>query len=142
MFFCLKYLPGSLVGRWFQSVLDIPSPHWRAQVLVWLVGSHDMLAGRVRWPSEFVIESRPSVGWEYSHCLRPELATSDESGVPPVNSLLSESARLQVLNTVSAYFTAEMFLEWLTSITRVPYLETELAEIPSTFEHMYVCRQA
>lgn len=110
--------------------------------MVWLVGSRDMLDGLVRWPSEFVIESRPSIGWKYSHCLRPELATSDESGAPPVSSLLSESARLQVLNTVSAYFTEEMFLEWLTLIARVPYLETELAEIPSTFEHMYVCGRA
>ena len=110
--------------------------------MVWLVGSHDILAGRIRWPSEFVIESRPSVGWEYSHCLRPELAISDESGAVPVTSLLSETARLQVLNTVSTYFTEEMFLEWLTSITRVSYLETELAEIPSIFEHMYVCGHA
>lgn len=142
MFFCLKYLPGPLVQTWFQSVLNISSPHWRAQVLVWLVGVHDMLAGNIRWPSEFVIESRPSVSWEYSHCIRPELAISDESGAQPVISLLSESTRVQILNAAQSYFTKEMFLHWLTSIRRIPYLEAELSEIPSTFEHMYVCNLA
>jgi len=52
VFFCLKYLPSELVSNWFLSVLKISSPHWRAQVVVWLVGAHDLLQGRVKWPSE------------------------------------------------------------------------------------------
>ena len=40
MFFCLKYLPASLVETWLRSVLEITSPHWRAQVVVWMVGAH------------------------------------------------------------------------------------------------------
>ena len=62
MFFCLKYLPETMVGNWFRSVLAIKSPHWRAQILVWMVGVHDMLVGKINWPSELKIGARPSVG--------------------------------------------------------------------------------
>mgnify|MGYP003351056274 CR=1 FL=1 len=138
--FCLKYLPLDLVPPWFASVLAIESPHWRAQVLVWLVGAHDLLLGRVHWPSELKIGDRPSVDWDWSHCLAPRLATGDVSGASPVLSLLSEAARIEVLALAHSYFTEDVFLAWLESISRIPYLETELAEIPSTFEGLYVRR--
>lgn len=138
MFLCLKYLPPSLVPGWLTSVLAIRSPHWRAQVLVWLVGAHDMLRGVVRWPSEFLIEARPSVGWEWSHCLQPELATAEQAGAAPVDSFLPEPSRSAALSVAKVYFTEEVFLTWLDSIAQVPYLQAELAEIPSTFERLYV----
>ena len=128
------------MGAWFASILDIDSPHWRAQVIVWLVGANDLLRGHVHWPSEFQIGARPSVSWDWSHCLRSELAVSDNSGAPAVSSLLPEASRAKVLEVVHSYFTDEAFLEWLQSIDRVPYLKQELAEIPSTFEGLYVRR--
>jgi hypothetical protein len=138
MFFCLKYLPPPLVSGWLHSVLAISSPHWRAQVLVWLVGSRDLLTGEINWPSELRGDARPSVDWEWSHCLRRELAGRDESGAPSMTSLLPEDSRSQVLHAVRSYFTDDVFLEWLTSISSVSYLEYELAEIPSTFESQYL----
>jgi hypothetical protein len=140
MYLCLKYLPPSLVPNWFTSVLSIRSPHWRAQVLVWLVGSHEMLRGLIRWPSELKIEAHPSVGWEWSHCLRPELASSDQSGASPVESFLPPPSREGALAVASEDFTEDVYLSWLESISQVPYLEAELAAIPSTFESMYVRR--
>ena len=140
LFLCLKYLPPSLVPAWFTSVLAIDSPHWRAQVLVWLVGAYEMLRGQIKWPSELLIEAHPSISWEWSHCLRPELAASDKSGAPAVASLLSDTARTQTLEAVHSYFTSDVFLEWLESIASVPYLEAELGTIPSTFEDLYVLR--
>jgi len=140
LFFCMKYLPPALVSEWFSSVLAIESPHWRAQVLVWLIGSHDMLHGKVSWPSEFCIEDYPSVSWEWSHCLRPELASSDDSGAAAVASLLPETARVQVLKVVRLYFTEEVFLEWLDAIGSVPYLQAELGTLSSSFEDLYVRR--
>lgn len=140
LFFCIKYLPPSLVSEWFSSVLAITSPHWRAQLLVWLVGSHDLLRGKVSWPSEFVIEDHPSVSWEWSHCLRAELASSDESGAVAVATLLPDTARVKVLEVAHSYFTEEVFLEWLDAIGNVPYLQAELGTLPSTFEGPYVRR--
>lgn len=141
MFFCLKYLPNSLLPGWLNSVLTIPSPHWRAQVLVWLVGAHGILTGRIRWPAQFPEQAWPSIGWEWSHCLRAEMAETDAAGSPTVPSLLSQESRSQALNLVDAYFSEEVYLEWLSSISSVPYLYAELAEIPSTFEGLYVHAQ-
>lgn len=138
MFFCLKYLPTSLVKGWLQSVLDIPSPHWRAQVLVWMVGAHDLLNKRVQWPSEFPENARPSVCWEWSHCLRPELAIAEVAGGSPMASFLPDESRFQALQLLGSHFTEDVYLEWLSSISSVPYLEEELAEIPAKFESLYV----
>lgn len=138
MFFCLKYLPESSVEPWLRSVLDIPSPHWRAQVIVWLVGAHGILNNVIRWPSEFSMEARPYIGWEWSHCLKVEMAAADDSGAPPVPTFIPEAARTSALHVVRSYFSENRFLEWLDCISTGPYLESELAEIPSTFEMLYV----
>ncbi len=138
MYFCLKYLPSSLVQVWFESVLKIESPHWRAQVLVWLVGSYEILNARHLWPSEFIINAYPSVQWEWSHCISAELAAADDSGATIVTSFITESSCDKVLAVVHAYFTEDVFLDWLESIAKVPYLDSELATIPSMFELLYV----
>lgn len=142
MFLCLKYLPPALVPSWFKSVLAIGSPHWRAQVLVWLVGSNEMLRGAVCWPSEFRSEAEPSVAWDWSHCLRAELAALDESGATPMDSFIPDASRAGALAVASAYFTEDVYRDWLESISRVPYLQAELAGIPSAFEQLYVGRGA
>lgn len=109
---------------------------------MWLVGANDMLNGAIRWPSEWRVDAHPSVGWEWSHCLRPELATSDESGAPPVDAFLDKSSREQVLAATHHHFTEDVYLDWLESIASVPYLEAELGSIPSTFEALHVQRGA
>lgn len=138
MFFCLKYLPDDHLEGWLRSALAIPSPHWRAQLIAWFVGAHDLLTGKINWPSEFPGSARPSVNWEWSHCLRPELATNDASGASRITSLLPASARSITLRVVRSYLSDDVFLDWLTSISNVSYLEYELAEIPSTFESKYL----
>lgn len=138
MFFCLKYLPASSIEPWLHSVLDIPSPHWRAQLIVWLVGAHGMLNNDMQWPSEWSLEARPYIGWEWSHCLKPEMTATDDSGASPLPAFLPEAARTAALKVARSYFSEPRFREWLGAIAKVPYLEEELAEIPSTFETLYV----
>ena len=138
MFICLKYLPESSIESWLCSVLDIPSPHWRAQVIVWLVGAYGILTNTVQWPSEFSMEARPYIGWESSYCLKAKMAAADGSGAAPVATFIPEASRTAVLTVVKSYFSDNRFLEWLDCISTVPYLEAELAEIPSTFETLYV----
>jgi hypothetical protein len=79
-------------------------------------------------------------GWEWSHCLRPELAQADESGAGVMSTLLDEFVRREVLELVRRHFSEDTYLEWLNSIARVPYVYEELAEIPTLFEDMYVRR--
>jgi hypothetical protein len=138
MFFCLKYLPESLVGPWLRSVLAITSPHWRAQVIVWMVGANEVLNGTVKWPSEFPTDARPSVAWAWSHCLKPDVAAADDSGASPSVTFIPESSRVQALQVFQSHFDEDVYLDWLMSISTVPYLEAELAEIPATFEKLYV----
>ena len=140
MFFCLKYLPASAVEPWLRSVFDIASPHWRAQVIVWLVGAHGMLNNVVRWPAEWSVEARPSIGWECSHYLKAEVAAADDSGAPPLATFIPATASTAALKVVHAYFSEQRLSAWLASIQAVPYLAAELAEIASTFETLYVRR--
>lgn len=138
MFFCLKYLPAQLVGTWFSSVLAIESPHWRAQCMVWLVGSHELLAGEIDWPSQLPDDAYPSIAWNWSHCLGPHLASQDDSGAQPVESFLPVSSRQAVLSLARKFFSEGAFLTWIESIGGVSYLSDELAALPSTFESLYV----
>lgn len=138
MFFCMKYLPENLVEQWLMSALAISSPHWRAQFMVWMVGAHELLNGQIGWPSEIPGNARPAVSWNWSHCLGVELATTDESGALPMASLLPEGSRLLALQLFRSHFTEDVYLEWLMGIAKVSYLESELAEIPETFEKLYV----
>ena len=138
MFFCLKYLPAELVRGWMRSVLEIPDPHWRAQIMVWAVGAYDLLAGKVQWPAELKEFGRTTATWDWSHCLRAEIATRDESDAPPMAALLPDAAREDALDILRGHFSEDVFLEWLESISRVDYLHAELLEIPSTFENRFV----
>ncbi|HWT98575.1 MAG TPA: hypothetical protein VN229_13205 [Terriglobales bacterium] len=138
MFFCLKYLPDASQESWLRSVLAIKSPHWRAQVIAWCVGAAELLDGKVGWPSQLRGDARPSIAWEWSHCLKPELATGDDSGLSPAATLIPENSRLRLLQLLHSHFSEDIYLDWLTSISTVPYLQDELAEIPATFEQLYI----
>ncbi len=142
MVFCLKYLPEPLIEEWLKSVFAITSPHWRAQVMVWMVGAVDLLNGNVKWPSQLSDNERSSITWEFSHCLRPELAEADISVAPRMALLLPEGSRLRANRLLRSHFSENLYLEWLMSISEVTYLEAELAEIPSTFESIYVRNNA
>jgi len=132
MFFCLKYLPTASLREWIASVFAIPSPYWRAQVLVWLVGAHSILEDQIKWPAAFDVNARPYIGWEWSHCLDDNLGPS----------LLSLEARHIMLNETREHFKPDVFGGCLKSINAVPTLESELAEIPLVFEQLYVARHA
>jgi hypothetical protein len=137
MFFCLKYLPDDLLAGWIHSVLGIRSPHWRAQVVVWLVGAHDLLSGRVAWPSEFVERQVPSVAWAWSHSVRPDLVSVERRHCGQ-GGFIRDSARALVLAASRAYFSPERYLEWLSSFDQVPYVRDELTHLPRDFEELYV----
>jgi hypothetical protein len=140
MFFCLKYLPEDLVAGWLRSVLAIPSPHWRGQVIAWAVGAHSFLTGENKWPADINLHQKPGITWEWSHCLFARLATRDDSGAAPMPAFLSDGARGEAMRVLNGHFSDDLFLEWLESLSRDPALVEELGEIPATFERLYVSR--
>lgn len=132
MFFCLKYLPQESLQDWIASVFAIRSPHWRAQVIAWLVGAHAVLDCQIAWPSAFDFEARPHIGWEYSHILGNRLGTS----------LLSRESASTMLAAAKQFFSASTYEEWARSINSVHYLKSEMAEIPDLFRKLYVTPDA
>ena len=128
MFFCLKYLHEEQVAPWLRSVFAISCPHWRAQIMVWFVGAHDLLMGRVCDPSTYSVTDRPSLHWEAVHLLK--YAAPNEF-VPRVN-------REVALATVTSIMSDGIYLDWLLSMAAFDYLESELAELPETFRELYI----
>ena len=51
-----------------------------------------------------------------------------------MTSFLPAESSACVISAARLHFTEEVFLEWLESISRVPYLESELGQLPATFE--------
>lgn len=137
MFFCLKYLPAADVRDWMLSVLKIPSPHWRAQVMVWCVGAHDMLSGKVQCASQLDVSDRPSLAWEASHLLTGSFAT-DSGDRLEIAEFLPVGNRLEALNAVASYMSEDKYLDWICSFAEFDCLENELAELPDRFRELFI----
>ncbi len=133
MFFCLKYLPPDHITPWMTSVLAIECPHWRAQVVVWLVGSHDVLSGAIRQPRDFRAISRPQIEWEWSHCL-----SGNRVGDETTSQFLPDRNRRELRDVVASVVTEDVLLDWMLSFADYDYLEAELAELPDRFRELYV----
>ena len=138
MFFCLKYLPVEQIGEWLQSIVDITSPVWRMQLMTWLVGANGMLTGAIGWPSQLQEGARPNVGWEWSHCLRPELAVHDSSAMAAQDAFLPHASRTRALAFFHDYFNEDRFLQWLSGIDGDAELANSLYDMPDRFEQLYV----
>lgn len=136
LFFCLKYLDAEEIPRWMSSVFAIADPHWRAQILVWLVGSHRLLSGRADFLSE-IEDDKPRVGWSWSHCLSGNYTGNYEK---PVQSIpfLSTQNKDAFWRAASELITPALFSSWWSSIRTVDYVEAELAGIPASFEDLYL----
>ncbi len=135
MFFCLKYLEASQIPAWAGSALAIKSPHWRAQMIVWLVGADEILKGQIQQPSE--LKGYPSVEWDWSHCIRGDLERREDESqrlpdfIPPEN-------RNAFLETVKRTITEDVYLEWIDSIAQYDYIVSEMVLIPKNFEEIYL----
>jgi hypothetical protein len=139
MFFCLKYLPSKMIPLWFKSALKIESPHWRAQLIVWLTGAYKILNGEIQHPSE--LDERPHspvIGWTGSHLLAGEFTGDWCKGRPPASPFLPEQNRVSMLKTIEEEISEALYFQWLISIEKFDYLESELGEITTQFSKLYV----
>ena len=130
MFFCLKYLDAQEVEPWLASVLAIPDPHWRAQIMVWFAGAHPLLSGEIADPSKFSVNDWPSIDFEAAHL---------HECAPP-REFVPRANRDAALAAVSSLMNDEVYLSWLLSMSEFPYLEDELMDLPETFRRLYILR--
>jgi len=132
-FFCLKYLSAEEIAPWTRSALAIPCPHWRAQMLVWMVGAHGVLSGEVRQPTQFD-DIQPRIRWDWSHCLDGARFTDG----PARDAFFPLENCRQMLGAVTATMTEDKILDWLASFAEYDYLEAELGDLPSRFCELYL----
>ncbi len=139
MFYCLKYLPTDLISGWLKSVFAIESPHWRAQLMVWLIGAHKMLNDEIRQPSEFDERpQKPYIGWSGSHVLAGEFTgnwSKDRAAPAP---FLHEKNRVAALKAITEQISKSLYIDWLGSIAKYDYLEGELGDLPDRFANLYL----
>ncbi len=135
MFFCLKYLEASQIPGWCASALAIESPHWRAQMIVWLVGADKILKGRLQQPSQ--LKGDPSVEWDWSHCINGDIEQRQDKS-KPLPDFLPAGNRSAFLKCVKQRITEDVYLEWMDSIAQFEYIENEMLAIPSMFEDIYL----
>jgi hypothetical protein len=141
MFLWLKYLEHQEVGSWLGSVLMIAEPHWRAQLMIWLLGAHGVLTGAVQQPSRFAASAYPRIDWDWSHILSGNYSGKHD-GSAGLIEFIPKANRLAALATAKAHFTEAVCLEWLASFAADPELEEALAATPYSFFDLYGTDQA
>lgn len=134
MFFCLKYLKPEQIPAWVSSILSIKSAHWRAQIIVWLVGADDILKGKIQQPCQF--KDYPSVQWDWSHCINGGVSHL-ETKTKSFPDFIPQKNRHAFLENVTKTITEDVYLEWLDSISQNKDMETGMLGIPWMFEKIY-----
>lgn len=132
MFFCWKYLKPEEIDSWLASVFRIECSHWRTQLLVWLLGMAPVLNGEMKQVAELP-KLHPPVIWE----------TSDHfwnwsRRMEPAWLFLPEENRDALQKSLSRHLTPDLFLEWIESFARFPYLEEELGQFPDQFVEAFL----
>lgn len=138
LFFCLKHLPDRLINCWFKSVLEIPSPHWKAQLLVWLVGAHPLIAGDIRKLSK--LPDNPHIGWEGSYLLSGHYTRENFNGTQ-TSEVISINKRKAISTCINEYFSEDSYIEWLEIISKHDYLMAEITGIINTFETLFIYKK-
>jgi hypothetical protein len=133
-----KYLPAAQVPAWIASVLDVPHPVWRGQVLPWLVGMHSMLAGEVDQPADWREEDLRHVQFEGSYLLRGRNDGDHTPGREPPPPALPPANRAALLATVRRRMNVERLCEWLDSFAPYPSLHANLFDVPERFTRLYL----
>jgi hypothetical protein len=137
-FLHLVYLPTAQVPAWVASMLDIPDPVWRGQVLPWLVGVHPMLDGDVRWPKEWVGGFEPCVDWDWSHVLSGDTTGDHTPGRARPAPALRGANGAVVIETVRRRMNYDRLCAWLDSFKPYPSLADNLFDVPERFTRLYL----
>jgi hypothetical protein len=130
MFLCWKYLRAEQIETWFGSVLDIESVHWRAQLLMWLLGAQAFFNGEVTQPCE--LEGRkPDISWAESEYLNGFYEGHPRRDEP--DEFLKAENIGALRSAVEKLVTPELFFSWLDSFAKSNSLQSKLLEMPDQF---------
>jgi len=134
LFFCIKYLMVDEIEGWVRSVLAISDSHWRAQILVWLVGSDLLLGEKAAQPSD--LEDRePRVEWELSHRLAGNYTGRFDEPIL-LTPFIPNANKVAFRAALRDYLTDSQLLEWRKSIEKIDYLALEALPIIDGIENV------
>ena len=134
LFFCLKYLNGDEIGPWFESVVAIEDPYFRASLAVWLLGALDLLESEEAGPRAME-KSKPEVGWHNSFLLESAYegyAAVEHSGEPTndVRDFLPLENREALVRAVRRVITLEVLIAWADRLSEDALLYENLYHVP------------
>ena len=135
LFFCLKYLPETEVGPWFGSVIAIPNPYWRAQIIVWLIGANPILTDAISQPDKFAETGPNRVGWDWSYALHGNYTGNFD---PPIrlSPFIPDENRHALLRAIQGINLTEFLEEWQTD-PQLHELAAETAGMPDHYLELY-----
>lgn len=134
LFFCLKYLNEEEVGPWFESVVAIEDPYFRAALAVWLLGALDLLESEEARPSA-IEKSNPQVKWQNSFLVESayEPRKSPDDALEPTNDLcdfLPREKREALVRAVRRVVTPELLIAWAEEFSEDALLYENLYNVP------------
>jgi len=135
LFFCLKYLPESDIEPWFESVMTIPNPYWKVQIVVWLIGANSILTGDIGQPDKFPETGPNHIGWDWSYALDGNYTGNFD---PPIrlSPFISDENREAFLRAIQGTNLTEFLEEWQTD-PQLEELAAETAGMPDRFLELY-----
>ena len=134
LFFCLKYLTEDEVGPWFESVVAIEDPYFRASLAVWLLGALDLLESEEATPRAME-KSNPQVKWQNSFMLEsayePRRAPDDvREPVNDVRDFLPRANRAALVRAVRRVITPEVLIAWAEEFSEDALLYENFYNVP------------
>ena len=138
MFFCLKYLAAQQIPRWLESVFTIPSPHWRAQLMAWLVGAYDILYAKHPHPARFST-AEPNIEWSSSHCVKGlgDIGVQDWD-IAPFIHFIPKANSDSATHTLHQLISKSLYQEWCQSFAQYDYLADDLTIVSANFAQLYL----
>lgn len=141
MFFCLKYLYPQEIPSWVTSLFAIEDTHWKAALMIWLLGSYDMLNEGVVIPSR-VEKSKPDVSWDDSHCLGSTYGSIDAKYPPSLeyndnkDFLPPENTKV-FLEEIGKFVTVDLIYKWSEFFEKDPFVRESTRGVPVNLLEKY-----
>ena len=125
MFFCLKYLDVSEIPSWIGSLVAPDDPYWKGALMVWLLGSYDLLRTPVALPSKLE-KANPRVGWQNSHSLGGRDDADHSEGFNENRLFLVSANNTVFLSEVCRQLTPDLILRWTDELASDEVLAAKL----------------
>ena len=135
MFMCWKYLHPEQIETWFGSVLEVQSAHWRAQLLLWLLGVWPLLNREATLITQLK-GRKPNVQWEDSWLLDGFYNGYPHN--PEPEAFLHEENIEALRNAIQKHITLELFFTWLDSFEQNEHLHYQVLGLSELFFEKFI----